>query len=253
MLLQSILENVPQNPLHHPEGNVWNHSQLVRKHLDFAIEQIGKVMNESPCFSAFDPVFSKRERNILRSASYFHDIGKVSATTFSEEKGYRAIGHEELSHICSGLGKLRTSPIWGGMLDNSSHEDIGIMIFIIRHHMFRFSKRFQNKYISDEGVYDPKVKLLITFRIMDQLGRGFDVPRFDLLAAVEAAEQKKRRAAHIQDNQNQPDNPVEFVAYAKEKELSAKIIRMALEGKRRKGLPNFVGLSDVDIDNFLVH
>jgi len=250
-MLRALLQSVPQSPRHHPEGNVWNHSRLVRKHLDFAVREMGEVIKKYPCFSAFDPNFSAREINILRVTAYLHDIGKVSATTH-DEKGYHAHRHEELSHVFAGIVKLRTDPLWIRVHDSASDEDRGMVMFLIHRHMFRFGKKFQNRYINDDGVYNPKVKLLITFRIMDQMGRAFDVPKYDLFAAVEAAEQKKRRANHIQANQNQPDNPVEFVAYAKEKGLSTEIIKTALVGKRHKGLPNFIGLSDADIDNFLV-
>lgn len=55
------LQNTPQSPLHHPEGNVWNHTLLV-------VDEAAKVRGKSKYPTA------------LMWAALLHDIGKPSTT-----------------------------------------------------------------------------------------------------------------------------------------------------------------------------
>lgn len=67
------LVGVPQEPKHHPEGDVWNHSMMV-------LDQAANVKNESSEPFAF------------MMAALYHDIGKP-ATTTKDEKGYHSYDH----------------------------------------------------------------------------------------------------------------------------------------------------------------
>ncbi len=60
------LENTEQSPIHHPEGNVWNHTMLV-------IDEAAKVKDQS------------RDKRVFMWAALLHDIGK--AVTTSKHKG----------------------------------------------------------------------------------------------------------------------------------------------------------------------
>ncbi len=55
------LEKTKQSPLHHPEGNVWNHVLLV-------VNQAAKVRDKS------------KDRRVFMWAALLHDIGKPSTT-----------------------------------------------------------------------------------------------------------------------------------------------------------------------------
>lgn len=59
--LLSNLKNIMQSPLHHPEGNVWNHTMLV---IDIAAKMKGKSRNSE----------------VFMWAALLHDIGKADTT-----------------------------------------------------------------------------------------------------------------------------------------------------------------------------
>ena len=65
-LLGDLME-VPQSPIHHPEGNVWNHTMLV---LDNAGER--KNLSQNP--------------KILMWSALLHDLGKAEATKTKKGK-----------------------------------------------------------------------------------------------------------------------------------------------------------------------
>ena len=241
-MLRSILQDVPQNPIHHPEGSVWKHVRLVRASMDRAIEDMQKAIIRYPAFFKFSIEFSKKERNLLRAAAYLHDIGKVSATSYNGDKGYQAIGHEESSHIFIGLSKLQNS-LWNKM--DVSPGDLKELLFLIKNHMRKYGKATQNKFIDSEGCFLPEIKLLIVLHMMDQLGRD---AFYDLSYFIKAAESRKARAARVHEHENQPDNPEDFVDYLFEKGLSVEVIRTALEGKRAKGV---FSLSDDEINSLV--
>lgn len=64
--LLTDLIDVPQSPVHHPEGNVWNHTMLV---VDNAADE--KRLSKNP--------------RVLMWAALLHDLGKISTT--KERKG----------------------------------------------------------------------------------------------------------------------------------------------------------------------
>lgn len=71
------LIGVQQDPTHHPEGDVWNHTMIV---IDNAEKVRDEVSNPLGFFYA----------------SAFHDVGKAAAARYDEKKGrWTAIGHVE--------------------------------------------------------------------------------------------------------------------------------------------------------------
>lgn len=72
----SGLKNVPQSPMHHPEGNVWNHTMLT---LDVAAEKKRKALNS---------------RSFIWAA-LLHDIGKAK-TTKSHRGKITAYDHDKI-------------------------------------------------------------------------------------------------------------------------------------------------------------
>ena len=70
------LSGIPQNPEHHPEGDVWNHTMMV-------LDEASKLRADAWYPEGF------------MMAALMHDIGK-SVTTFTGEDGrIRSIGHEK--------------------------------------------------------------------------------------------------------------------------------------------------------------
>lgn len=242
--LRQLLD-VQQNPKHHPEGKVFTHCRLVRKCLDEAIACIQNQIWYEP-FSRFPSPYYKRERNILRFAAWLHDIGKGSASEVVDGE-VKSIGHEEIPHLIAGFRKLRSSPLWHRMWKRSSKEDRRELFFIIRYHMDRLGKKFQNRWINEQGQYDPSLKLLFTFMVMDRMGRAMPRNPHPCGLMFHAASDKKKRWAKQNDKPNEPDNPQDFCKYLKDKGLQPPAIQAALKGKRAKGLDNFQ-ISDQEID-----
>ncbi|MBR0599161.1 HDIG domain-containing metalloprotein [Sinanaerobacter chloroacetimidivorans] len=57
----SRLKEVPQSPLHHPEGNVWNHTMLV-------VDEAARIKEKS------------KDKRAFMWAALLHDIGKADTT-----------------------------------------------------------------------------------------------------------------------------------------------------------------------------
>lgn len=49
---QNLLRNVPQDPKHHPEGDVMRHSKLVRQAVPKAINELKNLQKKHPKLSA---------------------------------------------------------------------------------------------------------------------------------------------------------------------------------------------------------
>ena len=81
-----MLKNVPQDPHHHPEGDVITHVRLVRKAIPRAIEELKKLQEDKVFGNALDNIdfnVSQEESKILYILSFLHDIGKNTATTIT--------------------------------------------------------------------------------------------------------------------------------------------------------------------------
>lgn len=75
------LMKVPQSPMHHPEGNVWNHTMLV---LDNAGER--KHLSQNP--------------NVLMWSALLHDLGKA-ATTKTTKGRITSYDHDKIGEKLS--------------------------------------------------------------------------------------------------------------------------------------------------------
>lgn len=75
------LRRVPQSPLHHPEGSVWNHTMLV---LDNAGER--KHLSRNP--------------NVLMWSALLHDLGKAPATKLRKGK-ITSYDHDKMGEMLS--------------------------------------------------------------------------------------------------------------------------------------------------------
>jgi len=101
------LNQVPQNPIFHPEGDVWTHTLLVVENL--------------PPNATFAMALS----------ALFHDIGKATKTVIHEDGRITAHGHENASkRIASGMLDAL------GASENLKRE----VLFLVGRHMLAHSK-----------------------------------------------------------------------------------------------------------------
>lgn len=141
-----VLSNCQQNPSHHYEGNVWNHTQLVTYQAGLEIKEMSKIQDKITLFFA----------------SLLHDIGKP-ATTTNDEKGIRAIGHEK-------EGVKIAQKMLEGFVPNKYHKGI---LALIEHHMFdtNMSAKKILKLADELKTKGINWKQLITIQRCDDMGR----------------------------------------------------------------------------------
>lgn len=112
--LRDLLGNIPQNPKHHPEGNVLTHTRMVRRSIEDAIAILKQSQqNPQSSLKKVDFDLTKEDRDILRVAAWMHDIGKVTATAMTPSKGIQSIAHETPEHFIANMRKLK-----GGQWEN---------------------------------------------------------------------------------------------------------------------------------------
>ncbi len=85
----AALIGVEQSPVHHPEGDVWNHTMLV---LDQAAELRGGT--KYPGLSGSSMLTPSSELGFMFSA-LCHDLGKAVTTAAGEDGRIHALGHEQ--------------------------------------------------------------------------------------------------------------------------------------------------------------
>lgn len=101
------LSQVPQNPLYHPEGDVWIHTLLVIENL--------------PANATFAMAF----------AALFHDAGKAATTVVQDSGRITAYGHENVSK------KIASAILDELEVDSSFKKEV---LFLIFRHMLAHSK-----------------------------------------------------------------------------------------------------------------
>lgn len=227
---RQTLSGVPQDPDHHPEGDVLTHVQLVRKAIPRAIQELTQLKGD-PQFGLIladlDFAVTPQEQQILALAAWLHDIGKVSATTIGGKPWtqggdgrIQAIGHENPEHYGPQLEKLKdiappeTVQLY---LDNKD-----LLNFLIEHHMdftsgSGFGRDFVSQYFQMGKVKAlPEMKLLLILMWADKMGRR---PEDTIAKAigknatnlVASSEKSRIRDTNIQ-NQSKPfgGGPEEF-------------------------------------------
>ena len=165
---------VPQNPKHHPEGDVDRHTMMVRSALEPAIELLikNKINNPEGPLENIDINFSKQDKNILRIAALLHDIGKGDALNPETLSAY---GHENPKTFEKAMKRLGS--IWYQIYEKSSQDDKDDLWWIIKYHMsLKDQEGFQNKklikeLLDENGKYksDRRTKLLLVLLLMDEL------------------------------------------------------------------------------------
>jgi hypothetical protein len=263
--LRDILKPIPQSPVHHPEGDVFTHTRMVRQSLNKALNLLKEAQkNPNSAFSKLNLDLKPDELNILRLAGWLHDIGKEATTAWTTEKGERlpwkelppepslpgkgwqAIGHERPEKFEPVMQKL--GPQWQKMYQNASQEDRDDLWFIIKKHMkfYRGFGKLDKEMIDNEGKYKDvrRYKLLLLLVLMDRLGRAGDwekapdganrtVQEMEEIAvkALRKAAFQKQKQKELEAEKAAYATPEKMVKWWHEKEKPLYALPGALKGK----------------------
>lgn len=246
---KSKLHGIPQDPVHHPEGDVLTHTRLVRKAIPRAIQelkqaQVGPLRN---VLQGIDFQISPEEEKILALAAWIHDIGKTTATTIGGkpwqqggEGRIQAIGHQDKEHFLPQLKDLE------GFAPEETKQlyltNQGLINWLVEHHMdFTSGQGFSKKFIADN--FDGAVakagpmKLLLILMWADKMGRR---PEDTLAKAIEgntknllaSSEIGRIRAANIARQKGQfQGSPEDFAQMLKSKMTDPRQRLNAIKGK----------------------
>lgn len=252
----SLLKDVPQDPEHHPEGNVLTHIKLVRKAIPRAINELKALKVQEPFSSIFSKInfdVSPKEMDILIIASWLHDIGKASATTINPKTGkLTARGHQDPEHYLPHIESLlnitpeKTRELY---LQNKD-----LIHFLIERHMDLSMGGFSNKFLKqyyENGVLkdEPEIKLLLILMWADKMGRTPET----ILGSLEKNKDKivssTKRAVELskppkQAKQAFEGSPQQMIKMLKERGLGQGQILMSVKKK-------FPSLSDDEISQMI--
>jgi len=184
-----LLRPIPQDPKHHPEGNVLAHTLLVRRSIPQAVRHLLQLKTIEPwstILEDIDVVPDARQMKILKLATWLHDIGKIPATTITTDSGsrhwtepgetgkIRSLRHEDPEYYQPEIDKL--VGITPEKIKKTYDENKSLFDFLIQRHMDvskgGFSKSFVAEYFKN-GVLvpDEKIKLLLILIYSDKMGR----------------------------------------------------------------------------------
>lgn len=270
------LLSVPQKEKHHPEGDVFRHTMMVRGSLNSAIELIknNQQNNITGPLSNLDLNFSQEDINILKFAGLLHDIGKGEAL---DPNTLSAHGHENPKTFEIAMKKL--GPWWQKVYEKSNSKDKEDLWWIIKYHMSLKNEGFLNKklkkeLLDDNGKYknDRKVKLLLVLLLMDRMGRG-ETGNVSLSQARQFAKNNTTAAdkglegiyatsnTYLKDlnktkktSTPSPDNPKDFVDFLKKSNRTTDQIKQALQGKfgmSPEDIFDLLGESKLTFKNFM--
>tara|TARA_Y100000034_G_scaffold6762_1_gene7442 strand:- start:6313 stop:7122 length:810 start_codon:yes stop_codon:yes gene_type:complete len=172
---RSLLQNVPQEPEHHPEGDVLTHTKMVRGSIQQAVDAMKIIKPQMPILANLDFDVTEEELEILAMAAWLHDIGKHAATMTQPSGKITAYGHQDAKHFMPQINKFADIAI---PQTRRLYEDNKELIdFLIAHHMDfmkgGFSKDFRVKWMDGKALKnDPKIKLLLILMMADKMGRG---------------------------------------------------------------------------------
>lgn len=208
---KDALKDIPQDPIHHPEGSVLNHVKLVRKSILKAVKFLKELQKDNAVVGEiladinFD--ISVEEQRILNLSAWLHDIGKITATKTNDKGKIQAIGHETEDHYLPQIEKFKSiAPREMVELYESNKE---LIHFLIERHMDfahgGFGKVFiSNNFVNGKLKNDNKLKLLLILKWADKMGRSgnYDL-QSNINKLIEASEKSKKRTTNMA-NQHKP-------------------------------------------------
>lgn len=241
-MYKSRLGGVPQDPHHHPEGDVLAHSRLVRGAIKQAALILGNYGGElGEILSNIDFNLNAEELEILALAAWGHDVGKVTATGVDNGK-IHARGHQDRVHFepqLRDLGVVASEKTRNLYLRNRELID-----FLILHHMDLMTGSFSRAFIAEnfEGgrvKNTLRMKLLLVLMWADKLGRGGG----GSLASHERALLKSASITIRPKSEPFQGSPSDMVKTLRQRGLDNNSIRNSLQKK--------YGLSDEEISSLL--
>ena len=248
---KSRYSGIPQDPHHHPEGDVLSHIRLVRRAIPKAVSELKNLQNH-PRFGSIlkdiDFKLTKDESKILAMASWLHDVGKATSTTIDGEiwspdsklgdGKIQAIGHQDAKHYEPELEMLsKNAPKQTVDFYKQNKE---LIDFLIQRHMdFAtgiFPKHVISKFFDGAKVRNhPWIKLLLILMWADKLGTN---PIETIMRSMKrnqdalfaSSEKSAKKAANIaRQKKSFQGNPQDFLSQLGNKTPHQK--RQALRGK----------------------
>ncbi len=248
----NTLSGIPQDPNHHPEGDVLIHTQLVRKAIPKAIQELRNLQqdpNLGPALADLNFQISPEEMKILYLSAWLHDIGKTTATTIGGEPWQtpnasgkiQAIGHQDSQHYLPQLEKLKTVAPAETVQLYLQNKDL--VNFIIEHHMdfvsgVGFSKNFLAQNFQNGKVSNtPQMKLLLVLMWADKMGRRpedtiADSIKKNVTNLTASIKRSRMKSANIANATKPFDgSPEEFAQMIKGRTMTQIQKMQALKGK----------------------
>ena len=244
------LKLIPQDPKHHPEGDVLTHIKLVRKSIPQAISYLLELKRKEPwsvILGDIDIVPDERQMEILKLAAWLHDIGKITATTITTDSGtrhwtepgesgkIRSLKHEEPEFYQPEIDKfIGITPV---KIKNLYEENRDLFDFLIQRHMDvskgGFPKSFVAEYFKNgKLVPSEKIKMLLILIYSDKMGRKpqsqESISKNDE-ALVIASEKSKINTGKSQ--QQKFDNPETMLRSLKAKNIPMSQVYKAVRDK----------------------
>lgn len=244
------LKPIPQDPKHHPEGDVLTHIKLVRRSIPDAEKYLVKLKTKEPwktILQNIDPVTDDRQKQILKLAAWLHDIGKIPTTTITTDSGtrhwtepgeigkIRSLRHEDPRFYQPEIDKL--FPLAPENIQDLYKNNKDLLDFLIERHMDVSKGGFPKHFIADHfenGKLIPseKIKLLLILIYADKMGRNpqsqESIEKNDQ-ALVAASEKNKINTQ--KNNKPKFDTPQDMIQSLKQKGISNNQIINAVKSK----------------------
>ena len=261
--ITSMLSGIPQDPVHHPEGDVLTHVKLVRKSVPNAISYLKNLKNIEPfnnILKNIDFDLSDEQMQIVKIATWLHDIGKVSATTIKTDSGethwkdaketgkIRSIGHEDPKFYQKEIDRLKEyTP--ENLLDIYDKNKV-LFDFLIQRHMDVSKGGFPKFFVADyfeNGVLKglEKIKLLLVLIYADKMGRKpfsqASIDKNDKALVDASAKSIERESSKKQAFEGTPESLIDLM---RKKGVPDNVIA--------KNIKNKFALSDEDVARMLL-
>lgn len=174
---RATLQGIPQEPAHHPEGDVLTHVKMVRKAIPAAVQELQRLKQDpsfGPHIADINFQLTPEEAEIVALAAWLHDIGKATATKTDTKGRVTSAGHEHPKHYLPQMEKLQQyapQRVVDLYLKNKALVD-----FLIDNHMGFFSNPFVTQNFARGKVANTEeMKLLLVLMWADKMGRGQQV------------------------------------------------------------------------------
>lgn len=145
------LKSIPQSKIHHPEGDVWNHTLLV-------LDECSKLK-----FNSSNPV-------AFMLSGLCHDLGKINCTKIEESGKITSIGHDVIGVKLANnmLSRLTTEKNLIKYITNMTELHMRPNMLAKNNSSFKASRKMYLKSVNPND--------LILLAKADHLGRATDIP-----------------------------------------------------------------------------